>query len=510
MSIKQLAIRGVAFNWIGRVCSFAIAFVLTPILVHSLGDEGYGLWSIVVSLTSYYALADLGLRGAGVKYIAYYHAKSDWCSVSKVMATSIAIYGILALAVLLLALLTALVFPWCFAIGSEPAGNVRWVVFLTGLSVSLTMFGQVFSASVAALKRFDLANMGSVVAQLVQGGMMVLVLKMGGGLVAMSAVIVVVGLARQCSLFFFSRRLMPGVSFGPAFFDAGMLRPLFRFGLLNVLQTVAQSTAKSAGNLILGLILGPASVTFFDIAQRFVIKLETLGGSVTGVLMPVASSLDALDRRTSLVQGFLLATRSLLVLAVTLATVLICFGKPLIDFWIGAGYSGQAYPVLCLVATGMIFQMPSRCTRSVLTGLDQVHLVAQASVLEMTLTIVLGTALTALWGIRGMAYGILATQIIVAGFLLPWFAWTAMGVPFRLYLQQGIVPGLIAALPSTVLTVALAQWLAAVSLWDLAARTGVAILLSAMTAWFVCFDCGLRRDILRSFGLKLPVPRFLA
>ena len=119
MKHKRLAIRSVVANWLGRACSLLIVFFLTPFVVHTLGDESYGLWAILMSVTSHYALADMGLRGAATKYLAQYDATEDRRAINRVMATSLAVYMVLALCCFLIAICLALVFPLLFDIGDQ-------------------------------------------------------------------------------------------------------------------------------------------------------------------------------------------------------------------------------------------------------------------------------------------------------------------------------------------------------------------------------------------------------
>jgi len=41
MDTKRLAVRSVAFNWLGRGCSFIITFIVTLILIHGLRKEAH-------------------------------------------------------------------------------------------------------------------------------------------------------------------------------------------------------------------------------------------------------------------------------------------------------------------------------------------------------------------------------------------------------------------------------------------------------------------------------------
>ena len=52
--------RNVVANWASYVVTAVVGFLLAPLLLHRLGNTGYGLWTLVLSLTGYFGLLDLG------------------------------------------------------------------------------------------------------------------------------------------------------------------------------------------------------------------------------------------------------------------------------------------------------------------------------------------------------------------------------------------------------------------------------------------------------------------
>src|SRR5205085_8084888 len=57
-------------NWVALALGMAVAFFLTPFVVHHLGNVAYGVWVLVVSLNSYMGLLDLGMRGAVIRFVS--------------------------------------------------------------------------------------------------------------------------------------------------------------------------------------------------------------------------------------------------------------------------------------------------------------------------------------------------------------------------------------------------------------------------------------------------------
>ena len=126
MSTKSQAVRGVIFNWLGRGCSFALTFVVTPIVVNGLGKEGYGYWAIVMSLTNYYVLAELGTRTAGVKYIAQFDAVNDRVAVNRNVVALLVFNVLMIVPVLVAAECVGAFFPVLFGTGNQDAAPFAW------------------------------------------------------------------------------------------------------------------------------------------------------------------------------------------------------------------------------------------------------------------------------------------------------------------------------------------------------------------------------------------------
>ena len=86
---------------------------------------------------------------------------------------------------------------------------------------------------------------------------------------------------------------------------------LIRFGGLNVVQGIGRLVSKSAGTILVGFIIGPVQVAYFAIAESLTKNSSELSRSICSVLMPVASQLEAQDRREDLERMLLVGTNVL-------------------------------------------------------------------------------------------------------------------------------------------------------------------------------------------------------
>ena len=89
---------------IGAILSFLTLFLeiftallFTPFLIRLFGQAEYGVYMLVVSITSYLALLDLGVGSSVVRFMAKYRANGQEEEQRKFLGTTLIYYTIIAL-----------------------------------------------------------------------------------------------------------------------------------------------------------------------------------------------------------------------------------------------------------------------------------------------------------------------------------------------------------------------------------------------------------------------------
>jgi len=504
VSNKKLAIRGVAWTAATHVISIAVTFFVTPILLSTLGAEQYGIWSIVIALTGYYGLVNMGIGKANTKYIAQFDAIGDTKAVREIISTGLAIFLLLAIVVLAVAGMVAWLFPYLFDLGTFPVSLARWVVMLTGLKVATELVGQVFTAGLGARKRFDLTNALLSSQLLLNGILTIVVVKAGYGLLGMACAVLSVNLLTKavgCVLSIGVVRL-PWPSLGSVRRDTGKM--LFRFGLLNLVIQIVRRTSLVGGSLLLGLFAGPAAVAYYSVAESLTRKGLDLGKTINGVVMPFASQFDAQADRSALKRLIVLPTRLLLTLAILITAVLLILGKSFLALWISPEVAANVYPVICILSLSLLVKLPTNGLQSTLTGMGRMTFLSRVAIGEGTAMLILGVILTPLYGTLGMAWSVLISQLLFSGLLLPIYACRDIGYSVQRFAVSTVGPGLLAVLPAVSAALVLGHYFPATSLILLLIQIGLLCLLTGACAFFICLDASIRKDVLQSAVRLLP------
>jgi len=487
-----------------HVISVVVTFVVTPILLRTLGVGQYGIWSIVMALTGYYGLVNMGIGKANTKYISQFDALGDTQAVREVMSTGLAIFSALAVVVLVVAGTVAWLFPYLFDLGDYPVSLARWIVMLFGVKMAVQMVGQVFAAGLEARKRFALVN-GLQSARLVLFGILIIVVvRSGGGLLGMAWVVLGITALFRLLTCLLSIRVagLPRPSLRDV--KRETVRMLFGFGLLNLLIQAVRKTSLLGGGLILGLLAGPVAVAYYSVAESLTRKSLNLGKTINYVVMPFASQFDAQSDRHALKRLLVLPARLLLTLALLITVVLLVLGKSFLTLWISPEVATNVYPVICILSLSLLVKLPTNGIQSALTGMGRMTFLSRVAVGEGVAMLILGVVLTPLLGAVGMAWAVLISQLLFSGLLLPIYACRDIGYSVWRFFLSTAGPAMLATLPAASAALLLAHFSPADSLIILIVQIILLCLLTGACALFVCLDTALRADILRMAIRPLP------
>ena len=125
-------------------------FIVAPLLVRRLGTTGYGLWIVIGSLSGYFGLLDLGLRGSVGRQLAFHRAHNDHDATNRTLSSAFAILGTLGILIVAATLIAAGLFDRIFDAPADLIDEVRLALFIVGINLAITFPLQVFDGNLWA------------------------------------------------------------------------------------------------------------------------------------------------------------------------------------------------------------------------------------------------------------------------------------------------------------------------------------------------------------------------
>jgi O-antigen/teichoic acid export membrane protein len=495
--------RNVVSNWAGSLISLLIAFFLSPFVVHHLGTTAYGIWVLILSLTGYFGLLDLGVRGTVTRYVAEFHTQGKHKEASRLVSSALVIFTLLGAVALAASMVATLIASRLFHI---PQNHLGVLLIVAGASVATTLIGSVFGAVVVGLQQFEISNAVEISLAIVKAVAILLTLGNGRGLLALAIIQLVFSGLTLVTYVLTSRRLYPQLRVRYMLSDKASAQLIFSFGSYMFLLNVSSYLIFYTDSLVVGAFLPLAMVTFFAIAGNLVASSRSLIDGISFTITPLASSLNAGGNRDKIEMIGLAGPRYATMLVLPIAITFALRGKTFIGLWMGAGYADASSKVLQVLSVVLFFSAANQVTRAITLGMNKHRLVAFVNIAEGMLNVALSICLVQAMGIVGVAWGTVLPNLATSLVFWPLYMRRVLNIRASKYVLSTWIYPAIVAIPFALLSLIIDRMWYAPKLWIFFFQVALTLPTAALGFWFGCLSQSERRSWLgRIFSPRVRV-----
>jgi O-antigen/teichoic acid export membrane protein len=483
--IKQYS-RNLLANWVGYGAGLVVMFFLSPFVVHRLGDTEYGVWSLLVSLTGYMGLIELGTRGGLDRFINYYLGQNDTLRVNKIINTGLTFFVLLGLGLFILAAAIAMSFHLLFPkTPVEFLSDARITILLVALNLWLSFLGTPFFQILTAFERFDLLNAINLAVLFVRTALTVLVLFAGQGIVALAVVQAVATVLGNLLAFLASKKIFADLTLGFALASWEHFRQLFTFSMWGFVGNVSMQLLYWTDNVLIAIMLGPEMVTYYSIGGMLVIYCRGLIEQCARIFIPQIIKDIARKDWPSLQSLFLQGSNFIMAVSIFILVAIGVFGREFLALWMGPAYAEKSYNVLLILTISQFPAVAILLGGPVIMGLNKVRLGALLTLFQalanLALSIFFVKYLTQ--GIDGVAWGTFYPRILFA-MAIHYLILLWVDLPVWSFLKNFGLRWMGSALLFTIICLAVSH-IMPITTWSvLIFEIGLAILIYLPFAWF--------------------------
>lgn len=439
-------LRNIGSNWVLTLVTIAATYVLTPFVIHELGKDGYGTWTLITSMTGYMSLLALGVPMACVRYLAQYVAEGDSRKINQVIGSCAGMYLIVGAVATVVGAVLMLVFA-LYDIPAAFQAEATVAFALMVLTVSAGFIGFLPEGIMFAHHDFVLRNLVRVGGVLLRLGLTLGLLMLDSSLVVLAAIQVV------CLAFDFGvswlliRRRYPGVRISLTDFDRGMVRRIFSFSLYVLLLNAGARLSFETDALVIGAFMGVASIPFFAVANSLVVYLMEFMVAIAAVVAPMVTKLNTDGNLVLLREMFLKWSKIALSLTMMAGLFLVVLGPRFLGWWIDPSFESPAGEVLQILVISSLVFLPVRAVAlPVLIGLGKPRTPAIALAVAGVLNLGLSILLVGPFGLAGVAVGTAIPNMLFAIVILA-IACRELEISLPIYLNYVVPRATLGALP---------------------------------------------------------------
>lgn len=426
--------KNITSAWLSLLAHLAVGFFLSPFILHRLGDEAFGVWILIFSLTGYFGLLDFGIRQSVIRHVAKFTATGKEGQLSQCVNICLFVYGILSLLALLATGLCALYLPVLFRIPPPLLASARIVMIVVGCGVALSFPLGVFAGILAGLQEFYRAHSVQILFTLLRGVFVVVVLNHGGGLVGIALVTVGLNaLSYACLIPVVTGRVR--LHFGLRFIDKQAWIAIRQYSSLAFVIVLADRLRFQSDAVVIGILSSASAVTYFAIGSKLVELSGFLVQGLSQIFTPMSSGFEATGDLESLRKVLITGNRACAMTIFPVCCVLIILGKPIIEAWVGAKYL-VSYPILLLLLLPKTLYLAQAGSVKVLLGTGRHRSLAFMLGLEGAANLLLNLFLIRHMGIFGVALGTALPLVCTSIFYLPHHVCGRFDIPLSTYFKD--------------------------------------------------------------------------
>ena len=259
-------------NALGIYATYGAAIVsglvVTPIVLHQVGTEGFGIWSFIGSITVYLMVLDFGVGPSIVRFAAEARGRRSPEDTNALASVGLALYGVIGAATLPVGLAIAWLVPELVTTPDDLVWPARISTFLVVLGIALRFPLGLFNNLLLGQQRFDLQNLANFLSTALYAVLVALLIPRGGGLILLGALTLATTLLRLVLPLAWLRSELPDLRLSRLHVTRARIRELTSFSWSNFLVHIANTVVFSTDVVVVGIVLGAKAAALYAIPAK--------------------------------------------------------------------------------------------------------------------------------------------------------------------------------------------------------------------------------------------------
>lgn len=330
--------------------------LVTPYVIRSLGNQEYGLYTLIGAFVGYLSVLDLGLNNAIVRYVAQYRVQKDEKAQENFLATSLIIYCVIALLLLILGA-TFYFNIDCFfsnSLSLEELHKAKIMLVILVFNIAFTLPGGAFTGICSGYEKFIFPRILSILKVIIRATTLVFILSVGAdsiGVVVLDTVINLLFIL--VTIWYAFSKLKIKIKLHQ--WDFSFVKEIFKYSIWIFLFALVYQFQWRTGQVILGSTTNTTIVAIFGVGVMLGVYFTTFGNIINSLLLPKA--VQAVYNNASnevLTNQMIKVGRISYLLLIYVFGAFLLTGQDFVKLWIGELYLPAYWIALLIMAVYII------------------------------------------------------------------------------------------------------------------------------------------------------------
>lgn len=388
--------------------------LVTPYVIRSLGNQEYGLYTLIGAFVGYLSVLDLGLNNAIIRYVAQYQVQKDERAQENFLATSLIIYCAIAV---LLAVLGALFYfniDYFFSksLSVEELHKAKIMLIILVFNIAFTLPGGAFTGICSGYEKFIFPRILSIVKVIIRTIILVFILHYGSNSIGVVALDTIINLIFIIATIWYTFSKLK-IKIKLHHWDFSFVKEIFKYSFWIFLFALVYQFQWRTGQVILGSTTNTTTVAIFGVGVMLGVYFTTFGNIINNLLLPKA--VQAVYNNVSnevLTDQMIKVGRISYLLLIYVFGAFLLTGQDFIKLWIGEIYLPAYWIALSIMAV-YIIPIAQGYSHAILDAKKMLRFKSLNFLLFSIIGAVLGYFLSKNYGMYGMITGLVSAVFLL-------------------------------------------------------------------------------------------------
>lgn len=346
---------GAILNYVIIALNTLVGLAYTPYMLRCLGQNEYGLYSLVASVIAYLTILDFGFGNAIIRYTAKFRAENKTQEQWEMFGMFLIVYSIIGVIAFGGGLGLYFNIDTLFdkTMTESDLSQARVMMLLLTFNLAFTFPLSIFGSIISAYENFVFQRVVNILRILISTCVLIFVLAIGYKAVALVVVQTIFNLLTLViNLAYCKYRLKIKIVFGKV--NWNFIKEISIYSFWIFLNAIMDKIYWGTGQFVLGAISGTIAVAIFSVAimlQQMYLQFST---AIASVLLPKITAMVANKTHYKEISDLFIKTGRLQsIIMLFIFSGFIVFGKGFIAIWAGKNYS-ESY-IITLIFFGSLF-----------------------------------------------------------------------------------------------------------------------------------------------------------
>ncbi len=411
--------------------------LVTPYIIKMLGDEEYGLYTLIGAFVGYLSVLDLGLNNAIVRYVAQYRAEENQKSEENFLALSLLIYIGIGVLLVILGSVFYLNIDNLFGdtLNAAQLDKARWMLLILIINIGFTLPGGAFTGICTGYEAFIFPRWLSIFKYVLRVILIIAILNFGANALGIVVLDTLLNLGFiLLTVWFVLSKLKVRIKLHQ--FEWIYLKEIFGYSIWIFIFGLVYQFQWRTGQVILGTHMTPVIVAVYGIGVMLGVYFTTFGNIINRLILPkaVKSVYQQASPQVLTMQMTKVARISLLLLLFIFGGFVVV-GKDFIQLWVGDTYA-NAYYIAAGIMLVYIMPIAQGYAHSILEAKKLLRFKTLSFLIACIIGMVSGSFLSYKYGELGMIIGLLIPLFVLQWGIMNYYYYKKLALNIRWFFQK--------------------------------------------------------------------------